>query len=88
MKEEKLSSAQEMKIENTTYSLKLKSGGKSKDRVAAPFAAALGQNTHPLRFSIFVDQLAKVRPAFDRDVACGLSARISVRVNSQSPHPR
>ena len=41
-----------MRIENTTYRLELKTGGKWLDRVAAPFGAALGQNTHPLRFSI------------------------------------
>ncbi len=41
-----------MKIENTTYKLELKTGGKWLDRVTAPFAAALGKNTHPLRFSI------------------------------------
>ena len=41
-----------MTIENTTYRLELKTGGKWLDRVAAPFGAALGQNTHPLRFSI------------------------------------
>jgi hypothetical protein len=41
-----------MRIENTIYSLELKTGAKWLERMTAPFAAALGKNTHPLRFSI------------------------------------
>ena len=41
-----------MRIKNTTYRLELRTGGKWLDRVTAPFGAALGTNTHPLRFSI------------------------------------
>ena len=47
-----------MRIKNTTYRLELRTGGKWLDKVTAPFGAALGTNTHPLRFSI-VDVTAR-----------------------------
>lgn len=41
-----------MRIENAVYTLGLKSDGKWLKKLTEPFAAALGENTHPLRFSI------------------------------------